>query len=33
MGGIALISKSHTTPYQPAYEVTGVKIAELIEEK
>lgn len=33
MGGIALISKPNTTPYQPAYEVTAVKIAELIEEK
>jgi GntR family transcriptional regulator, transcriptional repressor for pyruvate dehydrogenase complex len=33
MRGIALISKPNTTPYQPAYEVTAVKIAELIEEK
>ncbi|HEY4389246.1 MAG TPA: FadR/GntR family transcriptional regulator [Ktedonobacteraceae bacterium] len=28
-----MTSKPNTTPYQPAYEVTAVKIAELIEEK
>src|SRR6266702_3063769 len=32
MGDIALTSKPNMTPYQPAYEVTEVKIAELIEE-
>lgn len=33
MEGMALIGKPNTTLYQPAYEVTAVKIADLIEEK